>query len=358
MHRLFEITFVLTFLSGLFFPLNLYSQISDPESEYSRIRSVAFSGSYLEASEDARRLVALYPDYGDARILLGRILAWQKNYREAIGVIDTLLKSEPDNKDAVLARREISHWLRDNTPVSTELVTGYSFDRFRQPFSRLWQVYSVGADHKFGWGKGGASLNMGRLKAGDSTTVRATEVQMEIEAWPRLSDKNYAYADYAFSPGKYFPHHRATLEVWQVLPEGWALSAGMNYYYFDRSLYIAVASVEKYIGNYWFSLRELVFFKKEKPTTSTYLTARRYFGNTDFVQVTAGTGTAPDEPFDIQSDILRYKAWSFRLVCNLAAGQRVTLRLGAGFSREEYAENTWRNRYEGGINLVYALKYK
>jgi len=89
------------------------------------------------------------------------------------------------------------------------------------------------------------------------------EFQLEGEAWPKLSDKNYAYLSYAFSPGKYFPGHRAAVEVWQVLPEGWAVSAGLTYYRFDRNIFISVLSVEKYINRFWLNLRGFLYFKDD-----------------------------------------------------------------------------------------------
>ncbi len=51
--------------------------VTDPEAEYARIRTLALAGNYTVAEPAARELVNQYPDYGDARILLGRILAWQ-----------------------------------------------------------------------------------------------------------------------------------------------------------------------------------------------------------------------------------------------------------------------------------------
>ena len=59
----------------------------------------------------------------------------------------------------------------------------------------------------------------------------------------------------------YFPTHRAAVELWQILPAGWAVSGGLNYYYFDRNIFIALASVEKYLGKYWFSGKCYVYFK-------------------------------------------------------------------------------------------------
>lgn len=330
----------------------------NPENEYQRIRELAFSGKYAEAEYAARTLVNAFPSYGDARVLLARILAWQKNFDQASAVIDTLLQKEPGNNDALEVKRDITLWSKEYTPVATDLRAGYSFDTFKEPYSRFWQVFTAGAGHRFGFGPAAAYVNAGNLTAKDSASFHATELQFEVEAYPKLSRKNYAYLNYAFSPGKYFPTHRASVELWQIFPAGWAVSAGLNYYYFDRDIYIALASLEKYTGKFWFSGKCFVYFKDDGPTTSFYLTARGYFNSTDYLQITAGTGTAPDEPFDIQSDIMRLSANSVRLAYNVAINNRLTVRIGTGYSREEYWESEYRNRFEGNLNLIYAIKMK
>lgn len=359
MRRLIILMFVGLFIPGLLNISQLFSQeIIDPEAEYLRIRTIAFNGEYETAAADARKLVNAFPSYGDARILLGRILAWQKDYSQAAAVIDTLLKTEPDNADALAARRDISLWSKERSAVTTDLRTGYSFDYFTEPYTRFWQIFTVGAGHKFNWGPAAAYVNIGNLITDEETNLEATEVQFELEAYPTLSKKNYAYLDYAYSPGTYFPTHRAAVEIWQVLPAGFAVSAGLNYYYFDRNIFIALASVEKYLGKYWLSGKVYVYFKDDGPTASFYLNVRRYFNDFNYLQLTLGTGTAPDEPFDIQSDIMRLSAQSARLTYNFAVNGKFTVRLGAGYSREEYEESVMRNRFEGNINLIYALKVK
>jgi YaiO family outer membrane protein len=146
--------------------------------------------------------------------------------------------------------------------------------------------------------------------------------------------------------------------VWQILEGGWALSAGLNYYYFDRNIFIAGLSVEKYINRYWFSAKGYIYFKDEGPTTSFYFNARRYFNNIDYLQITVGMGTAPDEPFDVQPDINRLSANSLRLTWFCSLSSKLTMRIGAGYSREEYDEALWRNRFEGNIGFIYAIKMK
>lgn len=350
--------FLFLILAGLSVPSQAYSQTTDPETEYSRIRSIAFAGNYSDAAIAARTLVNSHPEYGDARILLSRILAWQKKYKDAMAVIDTLLLTEPENADALSVKRDISLWSKDSSPVATDLRTGYSFDNFNEPYSRFWQVFNAGAGHRFKWGPASAGLNLGNAIIGEPTPEKATEIQIATEAWPAVTNKNYAYLAYAFSPGSYFPKHRAAVEVWQVLPKGWSISAGLNYYYFDHSIFIAGLSVEKYIGKYWLSAKGYLHFKKYGSVTSFYFNGRRYFNDTDYLQLTLGTGTAPDEPFDIRTDVMRLSANSIRLSYYVKTSGKLAIRVGAGYSREEYAENIMRNRFEGNIGFIYALKMK
>jgi YaiO family outer membrane protein len=351
--------FVGFLLNLLLINSQLFSQETfNPETEYLRIRTIAFEGDYATAAAAARKLLNAYPSYGDARVLLGRILAWQKDFETAAAVIDTLLMTEPNNGDALAAKRDITLWSKENTPVATDIRAGYYFDYFTEPYSRFWQVFSAGAGHRFGWGPAAAAVNTGILNVGGSSPFKATELQFEAEAYPHLGAKNYAYLNYAYSPGKYFPTHRAAFELWQVLPAGWAISGGLNYYYFDRNIFIGLASVEKYLGKYWLSGKVYVYFKDNGPTTSFYLNVRRYFNDIDYLQLTLGTGTAPDEPFDIQSDIMRLSANSIRLTYYGRMSKRLFLRIGAGYTREEFQESVLRNRFEGNINLIYAIKMK
>jgi YaiO family outer membrane protein len=346
-------------VAGLFNTIQVLSQDAiSPESEYLKIKTIAFGGDYVTAAAAARKLVNKFPSYGDARILLGRILAWQKDYINAGAVIDTLLLKEPGNHDALSARRDILMWSKENTPISTDLRAGYSFDSFREPYSRFWQVFNAGAGHVFKWGPAYAGLNVGNIRIGEPSPSDATEIQIEAEAWPKLTSKNYADLAYAYSPGPYFPRHRAAAEVWQTLPAGWAVSAGLNYYYFDRSAFIALASVEKYLGKYWLSLKGFVYLKENGPRSSIFLNIRRYFNDKDYLQITLGTGAAPDEPFDIQLNLMRLNANTVRLAYNLSVTHKLKMRIGAGYSREEFRETTWRNRFECNVNFIYAIKMK
>jgi hypothetical protein len=106
------------------------------------------------------------------------------------------------------------------------------------------------------------------------------------------------------------------------------------------------------------SLKGFFYFKDEAITTSAYFNTRRYFTDNDYLQLTLGAGTAPDEPFEIQADLMRYLAYSARAAFNVSIAPKMVMRIGAGYSIEEYAEESWRNRFEGGISFIYAIKMK
>lgn len=353
-NRCLTLIFIIVVSAAAFGTVSAQEEVS-PEAEYARVRTLALDGKYSEAEPAARALVKAYPLYGDARILLGRILAWQGHYDEAEAVIDTLLLSEPENSDAIEAVGDIRRWSRDRTQQDTpptDIRAGYFFDTYSEPYERFWQVFSLGAGHRFGWGTAVATVNAGNIYLGPPEETRDADIQFAAEAWPQLTSKNYAYAAYAYSLGQWFPKHRAALELWQTLPAGWAVSAGINYYYFDRNTFIATLSAEKYIGDWWFSARGYFHFKEMGVRTSVYLNARRYFSRTEYLQLTLGAGTAPDEPLDIMTDLERQSATSVRLSYFSQFTSLWAFRVGAGYSYEKYDETNYRNRFEGGVSII------
>jgi len=365
------IIFLLTALMVLFIHSTLNAQvITNPEKEYLRIRNIAFEGKLAEAEVSAKNLVDLYPSYGDAQVLLARILAWQKKYNEAINILDTLISCEPGNSDAIEARNDITGWLESERKIQLkteeilydssgyDLRTSFYFDTFNKPYSRFWKVFGMGAGRYFPGGKIIGGLNIGNIYMGSEPEVRKTEIQLETEAYLKLNPKNYCWLYYAFSPGNYFPKHRAGGEIWHNFSHGWVASTGMNYYYFNRDIFITATSVEKYLGSYWFSGKLNVYFKKHGITTSFYLNSRKYFNDTDYLQLTLGTGTAPDEPYDIETDLTRLKAQICRLTYNNSLTGRLTLRMGIGYSYEEYLESRYRNRFDGNIGFIFLLPGK
>ena len=388
----------------------------DPEEAYSNLRGLALDGKLTEAEEAAIALLNDYPGYGDAWILLARIYGWQQKYEAAAEILDSIILHDSDNMDALMARFDLACWRdeqslaveiadlllsdpnnneihrkhesvilamenqkitdtdlsisSDSIPQSvtteeksdtekdyhkTDLRTGYYFDSFKEPYSRLWQVLQIGAGRDLSFGKVLAGINAGKLYSGADPAKNATEFQFEAEVYPKISQNNYAWLSYAYSPGKYFPSHRIFTEYWHNLAGNWVASIGLNYYYFNRNIFIMSLSSEKYYYSYWFSPRIYFYFKDQGTTTSFYINARKYINDTDYFQLTGGTGTASDEPFDIEIALERLSASTIKLAYYTRLTSIISLRTGIGYSREEYTESIQRNRIDGSINFIFLL---
>jgi len=354
----------------------------NPEAAYDTIRTIAYEGRLEEAEALARDLLRENPGYGDAAVLLARIIAWQERYEDAIEMLDSLLAVQPEHEDAIVARETISEWFKpgsdnermlpdsssvksgdvtraNDIPVDTiargvDIFLGYNFDTFKQPYSRFWQIFRLGARYETPVGPILGTVNFGNLHAATDPRIVETGIQVQGEFWPEISNRTYAWLAYAYSPFKYFPKHRAAAEYWLNLNKGWAVSAGASYFYFDRNIIIPALSAEKYAGKYWFSARTYVHLKEAGTSASVFLSARRYSNDTDYIQLTAGAGTAPDEPWDLAVDLDRQKAAAFKLIVNKELSESFTVKVGAGYSREQYLDEQQRNRFEGFLNIYFS----
>jgi YaiO family outer membrane protein len=382
-----SILLIMFFLSAAVIPCSGQTVEPNPEELYDSIRVIALDGRLTEAEVMARKLVESHSDYGDAVVLLARIIAWQERYPEAVELLDSLLIREPDHSDARDARETISEWMAgaadiqesDTLMIRTELsesdsavlsmesdtaargvdlYTGYSFDTFEKPYQRFWQIFSMGAIYPTARGPLLGGVNFGNLRSDQLPVESETGIQIQAEYWPKTGEKGYAWIAWAYSPFRYFPQHRISAEYWHNLSNGWVVSAGASYYYFDRNIFIPAFSVEKYLGRYWFSGKTYLHLKEAGTTSSHFLTARRYFNDFDYLQLTFGAGTAPDEPYDIAADLERQKAVAIKAALNKRLGSQLAVKTGIGYSREEYTGNFKRNRFEGFVTLTYSLAGK
>ncbi|MFT3739046.1 MAG: YaiO family outer membrane beta-barrel protein [Breznakibacter sp.] len=389
-----------------------YSQYS-PEYDYAKMREAAFNGKYLEAKAIGAKLLNNLPDYHDAAVLLGRVYMWGQQYDSAKIVIDNVLEKAPLNSDAIEAKFDLAYFSGNSAQVIAmgdsliktnperidfkekvalsylatgqvgnaeetaknilsvdpenkvalrildrlnpkrpwELTAGYSFDHFETPYNRWWHLWTIGATKKLEWGSLTGRLNVGHINA----VGTATELQGEVESNLKLSRQAYMMMLYGYSPGDYFPTHKATVEVWHKIPYQMVVSLGSNFYYWDEPVFIGTVSLEKYAGSYWFCLRNYLNFKDVGPTASFYFTVRRYFDETDYFQATLGYGAAPDEPFDIKTDLERLNASSVRLAYLKKLSIRTKLRLGIGYAYEEYTPDKYRHRFDGTLSLIYSF---
>ena len=57
--------------------------VTDPDNSFLSARNIAFEGNRTVARDSLERILASYPDYTDAAILIAKTYTWDKDYNEA-----------------------------------------------------------------------------------------------------------------------------------------------------------------------------------------------------------------------------------------------------------------------------------
>ena len=362
---------------------------SNPEEGFALMREHASSGEYSRAKEIGYDLLDVNESYYDVSLYLARIYGWESSFDSAYMVLDGVMASDPELYEAYEVCVNLAYWeqnleklevcagratelkpdsagvfdsyieaLKQGGPAEKqpELFVHYSYDHFSVPYVRNWHMLTAGGEIPFKKGILVPSVNGGYHAGGTSPS---TDLQLNMDAYLTLGKKNYAMLGYGFSPNgvlNYFPGHRAAAELWQTLPKGFALSAGLRYFYWEQNFTFLTFSAEKYAGNYWFTFRNYLFFKDYGVSGSYYLSARRYFDTKfNYLTLTLGYGTAPDEPILVASDLERLNAISGRLEFSKRIIPVLRLTAMLGYAWEEYMEQESRNRVDMRIGAYYMI---
>ncbi|HVZ77667.1 MAG TPA: sulfatase-like hydrolase/transferase [Gemmatimonadaceae bacterium] len=84
-----------------------------PTDAFEQARALATTGQYDNARAVLRRLLRDTPSFHDARLLLGRTYAWQRNFTAAASIYADVLRRDPDYMDAYAAQVELTLYEAD-----------------------------------------------------------------------------------------------------------------------------------------------------------------------------------------------------------------------------------------------------
>lgn len=351
------------------------------------IRQYAEDQEYDRAKQFGEQILERDPQNHDVALYLARIYGWDAQYDSAYAIVDRVISENPDLEEAYRVRMDLAYWENDWKRLEEyclralelhpgsdeikeklalaryrlglnrdqlELIVSYFYDHFNEPYKRNWHMLTLGASIPVHGSKIIPYLN-GGFNSG--TTIRGADLQANLDAYLSLGKKNYALVGYGFSPDgptDFLPVHRAAAEIWQVLPAGFAVSAGTRFFYWEEPFTFLTFSGEKYVGNSWFSLRNYLFFKDYGASASWYASARRYMADRfNYLFLTIGYGTAPDEPLLVLSDLDRLRAVSVRTGFSWQVRHNLRWQLMLGYSHEAYSESEQRSRIDlrTGINI-------
>ena len=239
---------------------------SNPEEGFELMRKFAGDRENESAKLVGYSLLEENEAYHDAALFLARIHGWEASYDSAYQVLDKVIAQSPELFEAYQTCVDIAYWennwqkledcasraielepdsagifdryrqaqLSESRQEYPELFMHYSYDHFSLPYVRNWHMLTAGGKIPVKPGTLVPYLNAGYQGAGEGA---AGDIQLNLDAYLNIGTKNYAMVGYGFSPRgaiNYLPVHRAAAEIWQVLPKGFGLSAGLRYFYWDQ----------------------------------------------------------------------------------------------------------------------------
>lgn len=316
-------------------------------------RQKNFAGKFEEARMLLITILGQHPHHHDARILLARNYAWDKQYNQARQHLHQVMRNMPSNEEAIQASVDIEIWDEQFEEALTEVNKGLGYypaseellfkksqilgllSRFNDALTVLDQLLTINHEHERGmflrsqlaakrlkYNVGAtygidvfnrsfdparyASIQVSRINSWGTSIVRVNYadrfllrgIQPEVEVYPKLSKRIYAYLNYGGSTSILFTKHRFAVEVYGTVSKKLEASLGLRHLYFrsfNRTT-IFTGSMGWYANKYWLSFRPSLITNQLVNTYSSSITIRRYFRNEEtYLGLSLSVGLLPDE---------------------------------------------------------------
>ena len=175
-------------------------------------------------------------------------------------------------------------------------------------------------------------------------------LQVEADAYPRLTRRLYAYLNAGVSGAEIFPERRLGGELYASLPRAVEASLGARRLEFTQTdVTIYTGSLGKYAGNYYVSARPYVTPRDDGTSVSGTLLVRRYFSSAQsYATLVAGAGRAPtDSPLEFE--LGRTQSYRLGLYGKTPLRERLGVRWAFGWEHEEITVTRDRFRFNVGV---------
>jgi len=291
-------------------------------------------------------------NYSAEDILKKRLIAHNelKNYDLGIRLAEL-----PENKIFILSEPVSSIYsnllLKRNSNL---LAANYSIDFFDaispQHLGSLGYSFLIGKQ------------SMG-FRANYANRFNRNDLQLETDFYLHLGNKQYMYFNYGYGFNySLFPRHRVGFEYYIPLKYKIDVSIGGRYLnYTSSQVIIITGNVGKYINRSSISLRPYYVVNAQRNQQSFSLIGNyRFFAKNEinFWGLELGFGNSPDDRYS-NSQTLGFNqltAYKLKVERNLMLNRISDIRIGFGYTREEFITNLFRNRYT--LELGYKLRLK
>lgn len=334
-----------------------------------------------------KHVIANNIKYKDAFTLLTKLEIDEKKYDQALIEIDNALEFYPDDLAFYKQKLQILYLLNDNNKTLAFLKnTNEKFpddkhfnkelevfqDSIR--FDRIGINYSYTAfnrDNYGPWHYSSLEYSRQRQKATFIGRINYTDRRLngssnnsgflyEIESYFKNTPKSYSYANFGFSPDENaFPKIIASYSYYQNLGEGWESELGARYSKrLNQEFFSGVLGMGKYFGSNWLNLRTYGQFAEKKIYLSFTLLYRYYFNTRyDYVSITSGYGTSPDERETLSQfqNRIALKSKRIGIGYNKQFNNVYYMGIQGNYNYQEYFPTKFQNEFTISLSFYYKL---
>ncbi|BEG97899.1 hypothetical protein BSYN_01640 [Bacteroides sedimenti] len=403
----------------MFIPIclcDVHSQTNRPATEKNVERSERYK-QYQQTIEEAKKKLSSDPENGDLMILIANNYAWQEKNDSALIYIDKAQQIKYYNNDlfdswlnvllwshqyeklieTIKIARQYNYTNNENilrkqliaytelkeynegvklaeSPENKELINiediSYLYNNLllKRNTNAITALYSLDFFDSYA-PQHLASIGYSLPVSKHTLAVRLNyakrfgndDVQIESDFYYQLKNKSYMYFNYGYAfNASLFPEHRLGYEYYLPLKHKMETSLGARYLsYTNSKVFILTGHIEKYMGRSWLALRPFYAIQKNF-TALTLIGNYRLYGKNPFNYwgIELGYGNSPDDSYAniLNATYNDLKAYRVKLEKNIAINRISDLRIGIGYSREEFKSGDYRNRYL--IELGYKFRFK
>lgn len=403
-----KIAYLFLFLTfSLFSGILLAQKPANTDSLFRQAQRSAFSRHYQDSRQLCRQVLAVVPEHADAAVLMGRTYAWQEQFDSARMVLKPLVQQEMPPADAFVALAMVELWAgfpekslacsnkgleahpafvplwlskahalrdlqeyaavrdlleeilqKDSGNREVEIISNQLKElQSRNSIKAFYQV-SVFKEDLNPWHLGTLeyhrSSTKGKylLRLNYAKQFERQSFQAEVDAYPKLGRKTYAYLNAGVSDQNLFPSLRGGAEVFHAFPAKVEASLGARALFFtEESVVLYTGHISKYFSRYWMAFRPFLQEKNDKWELTGVLQLRRYLPQKDaFIELLFAKGSTPVVQVGIQ-EIVRLDASRFSLEGQFRVGDHYIAGGVVNFEFEELLHHNYRHRFTTGVSV-------
>lgn len=184
------------------------------------------------------------------------------------------------------------------------------------------------------------------------------DAQEQLDAYIVMSKKLSLYASYAYSESTLLSKHLAILEGTFSVANGWNLTGGSKMYYWTKPIFSYTLGLEKYIGNFWITLKPYLTYMHSNCYGSVNMGVRRYFRDPmNFIHVAFFDGHSAEILPHLDSEyLLSNDTWGCYLLWQQKLNTSFLLKTSVSFRNEQYTNGMNRNIPGFSIGINYLFK--